>query len=73
MPRYRITISGADKAAMADLVRKHGIQVFDHGIRFAPGTGYMVGAFASPDEIEKLRQSGYAVDQRRCGRDGAAG
>jgi hypothetical protein len=24
-------ISGPDKAAMADLVRKHGIEIFDHG------------------------------------------
>jgi carboxypeptidase T len=63
MPRYRITISGSDKAAMADLVRKHDIRVFDHGIRFAPNTGYTVDAFAAPDEIRKLQQSGYVVVQ----------
>jgi carboxypeptidase T len=63
MPRYRITISGPDKAAMADLVRKHNIPIFDHGIRFAPDEGYTVAAFASPDEIRKLRQNGYVVVQ----------
>ena len=46
---------------MVDLVRKHGIQIFDHGIRFAPDTGYTVDAFAAPDEIRKLRQDGYVV------------
>jgi carboxypeptidase T len=63
MPRYRITISGPDKAAMADLVRKHHIRIFDHGIRFAPDKGYSVGAFAAPDEISKLQQNGYVVVQ----------
>ena len=63
MPRYRITISGPDKAAMADLVRKHDIQIFDHGIRFAPDIGYTVAAFAAPDEIRKLQQNGYVVVQ----------
>jgi carboxypeptidase T len=63
MPRYRITISGPDEAAMTDLVRKHEIRVFDHGIGFAPDTGYSVGALATPDEIRKLQQNGYVVVQ----------
>jgi carboxypeptidase T len=48
---------------MVDLVRKHGIQVFDHGIRFAADTGYTVDAYATPGEIRKLQQDGYAVVQ----------
>ncbi len=48
---------------MADLVRKHDIQIFDHGIRFAPDIGYTVAAFAAPDEIRKLQQNGYVVVQ----------
>jgi murein tripeptide amidase MpaA len=72
MPRYRITISGRDRAAMLDLVDKHNIAVFDHGIRFAPATGYTVGAFAGPDEIEKLRQNGYTVDQHEDADEAAA-
>jgi murein tripeptide amidase MpaA len=63
MPRYRITISGRDKAAMLDLVDKHNIAVFDHGIRLVPDTGYTVDAFAAPDEIRKLQQNGYVVIQ----------
>jgi murein tripeptide amidase MpaA len=46
---------------MLDLPDKYSIAVFDHGIRFVPGTGYSVGAFAGPDQIEQLRRSGYAV------------
>jgi hypothetical protein len=34
---------------MLDLVRRRGIQIFDHGIRFAPDTGYSVDAFAAPE------------------------
>ncbi len=48
---------------MVDLVRKHDIQVFDHGIRFAADTGYTVAAYATPGEIRKLQQNGYAVVQ----------
>ncbi len=63
MTRYRITISGPNKAAMADLVRKYDLQVFDHGIRFAPDIGYTVTALAVPEEIRKLQQNGYVVLQ----------
>ena len=48
---------------MADLVRKHNLQIFDHGIRFAAEVGYTVAAFAAPDEIRKLQQNGYAIVQ----------
>jgi carboxypeptidase T len=63
MPRYRITISGPDRAAMLDLAGRHDLRIFDHGIRFAADTGYTVAAFAAPDEIRKLRQDGYLVVQ----------
>lgn len=48
---------------MVDLVRKHGVHIFDHGIRFAPDTGYTVAAFAMPDQIRELRRYGYTVVQ----------
>ena len=48
---------------MVDLVRKHAIEVFDHGIRFAPDIGYTVTAFATSLEIQKLQQSEYHVVQ----------
>jgi murein tripeptide amidase MpaA len=63
MPRYRITISGPDKAAMADLAGYHDIEISEHGTRFAADTGYTVNAVAGPDEIRKLRQNGYVVVQ----------
>jgi carboxypeptidase T len=63
MTRYRITISGSNKAAMADLVRKYDIEVSDHGIHFAPDVGYTVTAFATPAEIRKLQQVNYRVVQ----------
>lgn len=46
---------------MADLVRKYGIEVLEHGGGHAPGKGYTVAAFAAPDEILKLQQNGYEV------------
>jgi hypothetical protein len=61
MPRYRVTIRGPNKDAMADLVRKYNIDVLDHGIRFSPDTGYIVGAFAMPEEIRILQENGYDV------------
>jgi hypothetical protein len=61
MPRYRITITGRDREAMLDLVRKHQIQVFDHGIRHTEAEGYSVDALAEPADIQKLENAGYEV------------
>jgi hypothetical protein len=63
MPRYRITITSKDRVAMLDLVRKHKIRVFDHGIRHTESTGYSVDAMAEPAEIKKLKNVGYHVQQ----------
>jgi hypothetical protein len=63
MPRYRITITGTDREAILDLVRKHNVQVFDHGNSYSDTTGYTVGAVAEPAEIAKLRGLGYSVEQ----------
>jgi hypothetical protein len=46
---------------MLDVVRVHGIQVFDHAIRRNDVTGYLVDAMAEPAEIEKLKAAGYQV------------
>ena len=62
MPRYRITITSKDREAMLDLVRKHKIQVFDHGNQ-STEAGYIVGAIAEPADIKKLKQAGYHVQQ----------
>jgi hypothetical protein len=61
MPRYRITITSKDREAMLDLVRKHRIQVFDHGIRHTEAEGYSVDAIAEPADIQKLEDAGYHV------------
>jgi hypothetical protein len=63
MPRYRITITSKDREAMLDLVRKHKIQIFDHGIRQSESEGYIVGAIAEPADIQKLENAGYHVQR----------
>lgn len=61
MPQYRITITSKDREAMLDLVRKHKVLVFDHGIRFSRATGWTVGAFAQQAETNALKKAGYTV------------
>jgi hypothetical protein len=61
MPRYRVTITSRDRDAMLDLVRKHKIQVFDHGNRYSEATGYSVDAIAEPADIQKLQNAGYHI------------
>jgi phage replication-related protein YjqB (UPF0714/DUF867 family) len=63
MPRYRITITSRDREAMLDLVRKHKIQVSDHGIRHTESEGYRVDALAEPADIRKLEGAGYQVQR----------
>ena len=63
MARYRITITSKDREAMLDLVRKHKIQVFDHGGHYSESTGYDVDAVADAADIKKLKQAGYHVQQ----------
>ena len=61
MPRYRITIISKDREAMLDLIRKHKIQVFDHGSRYTEPEGYAVDGIAEPADIQKLENSGYQI------------
>jgi hypothetical protein len=62
MPRYRITISSEDREKMLDLVRKHLVQVEDHGSG-STESGYTVDAIAEPADIQKLEQAGYDVQR----------
>jgi len=62
MPRYRITITSKDRDAMLDLIRKHRIQVFDHGSGSTEG-GYRADAIAEPTDIDKLEKAGYKIQQ----------
>ena len=63
MARYRITITGKDREAMLDLVRKHNLQVFDHGNRYSDSEGYTVGALAEPADIQVLEKAGYEIER----------
>jgi hypothetical protein len=63
MAHYRITINSRDREAMLDLIRKHHVQVSDHGTSHSEATGYTVTAFAEPSEIQKLKSAGYHVEQ----------
>jgi len=63
MTRYRITISGSNKAAMASLIRRDDIEVSDHGISYASDVGYTVTAFAASEAIRELQREGYRVIQ----------
>jgi carboxypeptidase T len=63
MARYRTTIRTKDREAMLDLVRKHKIQVFDHGNRYTAEEGYSVEAVLEPADIRKLESAGYRVER----------
>jgi hypothetical protein len=48
---------------MLDLVRKHKIQVEDHGQRSSESGEYSVDTIAEPAQIQQLRDAGYRVEQ----------
>src|SRR6185369_1300669 len=60
--RYHITVHGADRAAMADLVRVHGVRVYAQTLQEGSG-GYRVDAVCDESEIDKLTDAGYRVDR----------
>src|SRR5215831_17833574 len=62
MARYRVTIAGKNYDAMADLVRKHRLNIAGHTGKKAGRGRYVVHAFADSDQIERLRSEGYHVD-----------
>lgn len=63
MPRYRITISTQSGQAVTDLVRKHNIQVLDHGTRRSKEGSFIVHAIVEQADIKRLRDAGYTVEQ----------
>src|SRR5437867_937479 len=64
MPRYRVRIAGKHYDAMADLVRKHRLNIAGHTGKKAGRSRYIVDAFADSDQIEQLKSEGYSVDVR---------
>jgi hypothetical protein len=78
MPRYRVTIFGQDYDAMADLVRKHKIDVLQQTVRELDEGGYSVDAIVDEAqmralearaletgavEAEALETSGYTIER----------
>ncbi len=48
---------------MIDLVRKHKIQVLDHGARRSKEAGFVVHAIVSDADIQRLQDAGYNVEK----------
>lgn len=62
MPNYHVTIHGADREAMADLVRAHHVRVYGQTLT-EEDTGYQVSALADDETIKRLQSAGYRVEQ----------
>ena len=73
MPRYRVTIFGRDYDAMADLVRKHKVDVLQQTVRRLDEGGYSVDAIVDDVqmraletrsvETEGLETTGYTIER----------
>jgi hypothetical protein len=73
MSRYRVTIFGRDYDAMADLVRKHKVDVLQQTVRRLDEGGYSVDAIVDDVqmraletrsvEIEGLETTGYTIER----------
>jgi hypothetical protein len=62
MPYYHVTIQGADRAAMADLVRTHDVTVVRQTLA-EHDEGYTVSAIADQATIDRLGAAGYRVER----------
>jgi hypothetical protein len=62
MPTFHITVHGADREAMADLVRVHGVRVLPQTLD-EDGPQPRVAALADEPTIRRLADAGYRVEQ----------
>ncbi len=62
MPTFHITVHGADREAMADLVRVHGVRVLPQTLD-EDGPQPRVAALADEPTIRRLADAGYRVQQ----------
>ena len=62
MARIHITVHGADRDSMADLVRVHGVRVYPQTLK-EKTEGFQVDAVADDDMIRRLADAGYGVDR----------
>ena len=62
MSTFHITVHGADREAMADLVRVHGVRVLPQTLDEA-GREPRVDAMADEPTIQRLTDAGYRVER----------
>jgi 3-dehydroquinate synthase class II len=62
MPRFHITVHGADREAMADLVRVHDVRVLPQTLDEG-GAGARVDALVDESAIQRLTDAGYRVER----------
>ena len=62
MPRFHITVHGADREAMADLVRVHDVRVLPQTLDEG-GAGPRVDALVDEPAIRRLTDAGYRVER----------
>src|SRR3954451_1627969 len=62
MPTFHITVRGADREAMADLVRTHRVRVLPQTLD-EEGPEPRVAALADEPTIRRLADAGYRVDR----------
>jgi hypothetical protein len=62
MSTFHITVHGADREAMADLVRVHGVRVLPQTLDEA-GPEPRVDALADGPTIQRLTDAGYRVER----------
>jgi hypothetical protein len=62
MPTFHITVRGADREAMADLVRTHRVRVLPQTLDES-GPQPRVDALADDPTIRRLADAGYQVEQ----------
>ena len=62
MPRFHITVHGADRDAMADLVRVHDVRVLPQTLDEG-GASPRVDALVDEPAIQRLTDAGYRVER----------
>src|SRR3954467_8991905 len=62
MPTFHITVRGADREAMADLVRVHGVRVLPQTLH-EESPEPRIDALADEPTIRRLADAGYRVEQ----------
>jgi carboxypeptidase T len=62
MAQQRVTLIGPDEAAMADLVRVHGVGIVRQTLRELPDGRWRVQAFGEAGDLSALAAEGFDVD-----------